>query len=156
MHTPGHTPGHIVVVADGAVITGDHVLPEISPFISTLLDPSPDPLGGFLGALADDRLAADALALPGHGGPFPRLGDRTAELLSHHDARLAEIAGLLGSDAGTVWDVARDVTWFLPWRNLDAFSQRIALGETHAHLVRLERTGRADAVDGVPLRWTRR
>ncbi len=155
-HTPGHTPGHIVVVAGSAVLTGDHVLSGISPFVSTLLDPSVDPLGGFLAALTDERLPAGALVLPGHGYPFRTLGERMTELRSHHSSRLDEIATLIGEgdEPKTVWDVARDVRWFLPWDGLDVFSQRIALGEAHAHLVHLERTGRADAINGVPRRWT--
>lgn len=157
-HTPGHTPGHIVLVAGGAVLTGDHVLRGISPFVSTLLDPSDDPLGGYLAALMDQRLPVGALVLPGHGHPFRTLGERATELRSHHNRRLAEIASCIGigEEPRTVWDVARCVRWFRPWDVLDAFSQRIAVGEAHAHLVHLERTGRADAINEVPHRWTGR
>lgn len=155
-HTPGHTPGHIVLVAGDTVLAGDHVLRGISPFVSTLLDPSDDPLGDFLTALVDERLPAGALVLPGHGCPFRTLGKRATELRSHHDRRLLEIATTIssGDKPKTVWDVVRHVHWFRPWDELDIFSQRIALGETHAHLVHLERTGLADVIDDVPYRWT--
>lgn len=157
-HTPGHTPGHIVLVARDAVLVGDHVLRGISPFLSTLLDPSDDPLGGFLAALADERLPVGALVLPGHGRPFRTLGERMTELRSHHDRRLAEIAIAVstGDEPKTAWEVAQDVHWFRPWDELDLFSQRIALGETHAHLLHLERSGLVDAVNDDPYRWTRR
>jgi hypothetical protein len=128
------------------------VLPQISPNISTALDPSADPLGSFMAGLSDPRLPADALALPGHDGPFAPLGARMNELLNHHEARLDAIAGLVGSPA-TAWDVACAVEWFVPWNELDLFSRRIALGEAHAHLVRLERTGRVQRVDGAVPRW---
>jgi glyoxylase-like metal-dependent hydrolase (beta-lactamase superfamily II) len=153
VHTPGHTPGHIALVSDaGVVIAGDHVLPKISPNISTALDPSADPLGSFLRSLADPRLPAEALALPGHDGPFEPLGSRMEELTRHHEARLDMIAGLIASPQ-SAWEVARAVEWFVPWEELDLFSRRIALGEAHAHLVRLARTGRAWSVDGPVPRW---
>jgi glyoxylase-like metal-dependent hydrolase (beta-lactamase superfamily II) len=153
VHTPGHTPGHIALVSDaGVVITGDHVLPNISPNISTALDPSVDPLGSFMKSLSDARLPADALALPGHDGPFEPLGARMDELTRHHEARLDAIAGLIASPR-TAWDVARAVEWFVPWDDLDLFSRRIALGEAHAHLIRLAGTGRASTVDGPVPRW---
>jgi glyoxylase-like metal-dependent hydrolase (beta-lactamase superfamily II) len=153
VHTPGHTPGHIVLVSDtGVVITGDHVLPKISPNISTALDPSPDPLGSFMESLSDARLPVDALALPGHDGPFAPLGARMDELTRHHEIRLDMIATLVRT-IGSAWEVARVVEWFVPWGNLDLFSRRIALGEAHAHLIRLERSGRARRLDGPVPRW---
>jgi glyoxylase-like metal-dependent hydrolase (beta-lactamase superfamily II) len=43
LHTPGHTPGHLCFVEErtGAVLTGDHVLPTISPNISRHPRPAP-------------------------------------------------------------------------------------------------------------------
>src|ERR671919_278705 len=46
LHTPGHTPGHLCFVEErtGVVLTGDHVLPTISPNISRHPQAGPDPL----------------------------------------------------------------------------------------------------------------
>jgi glyoxylase-like metal-dependent hydrolase (beta-lactamase superfamily II) len=68
VHTPGHTPGHLCFVEErsGAVLTGDHVLPTISPNISRHPQAGPDPLGDYLASLERLRPHGDALVLPGH------------------------------------------------------------------------------------------
>ena len=73
-HTPGHTEDHICLhdPADGLFLSGDHVLPSITPHISGLTL-SKDPLDNFFDSL--DRVAAMpnvTLVLPAHGHPFSR------------------------------------------------------------------------------------
>ena len=48
LHTPGHTNDHLCLfdAADGIVLTGDHVLPTITPHISGLVAGA-DPLNEF-------------------------------------------------------------------------------------------------------------
>ena len=72
VHTPGHTPGHLCFVEErsGAVLTGDHVLPTISPNISRHPQAGPDPLGDYLASLERLRPHGDALVLPGHQRRF--------------------------------------------------------------------------------------
>ena len=41
LHTPGHAIDEICIASDGAIFTGDHVLPQISPH-PTHKQPYPD------------------------------------------------------------------------------------------------------------------
>ena len=51
--TPGHTRGHVVIsdATAGVMITGDHILPRITPSIGFEREPEAMPLGSFLSSL---------------------------------------------------------------------------------------------------------
>jgi glyoxylase-like metal-dependent hydrolase (beta-lactamase superfamily II) len=155
VHTPGHTPGHLCFVEEGSgvVLTGDHVLPTISPNISSHPQAGVDPLGDYLASLERLRPYGDGLALPGHQWRFDGLGRRIDELLAHHEQRLDDAEALVGAGAETVWEVATRLAWSRPWEEIAGFMRRAALGETAAHLVRLERRGRLHRTGEDPLRW---
>ena len=155
MHTPGHTPGHVCLVdrAHDLVFTGDHVLPRISPNVSAHPQSDPDPLGDYLGALA--RVAETGLthALPAHLHRFDGPGERAEEIARHHDERLDEVVTVVAAGARTTWEVATSLTWSRPFEEIDLFLQRAAVGETLAHLRRLELDGRVVSREGVPTVW---
>jgi glyoxylase-like metal-dependent hydrolase (beta-lactamase superfamily II) len=155
LHTPGHTPGHLCFVEEraGLVLTGDHVLPTISPNISRHPQAGPDPLADYLASLG--RLAGDGdpLVLPGHQWRFRGLAGRVEELRAHHEQRLDEAQAAVAAGAGTIWEVATVLTWSRPWAEIAGIMRRAALGETAAHLAHLERRGRLERVAGSPPRW---
>src|SRR5205823_8482443 len=66
--TPGHSPGHLCFweATHRRILTGDCVLPRITPNVNLNPQTGPDPLGDYLRSL--DRLATfDAVgALPAH------------------------------------------------------------------------------------------
>jgi glyoxylase-like metal-dependent hydrolase (beta-lactamase superfamily II) len=142
--TPGHTPGHLCFTEEryNLLLTGDHVLPRISPNIS----PSPvsreDTLGIFLRSLADlVKVDADEV-LPAHEYRFSGLAARVRQLHEHHRARLHEILAVIAdSDGCTTAGVAERLTWSRPWDQAHGIVRRSAIGETYAHLVYLERRG---------------
>jgi hypothetical protein len=71
-HTPGHTEDHICLhdPADGLFLSGDHVLPSITPHISGLAL-SEDPLATFFDSLDQAAAVPDVKrVLPAHGHPF--------------------------------------------------------------------------------------
>jgi glyoxylase-like metal-dependent hydrolase (beta-lactamase superfamily II) len=129
--TPGHTPGSVCLHDEGAglVFTGDHVLPTVNSGLG-LGGPTPtNPIADYLAAL--DRVAAiDGLALPGHEHPFAGLADRCAILAEHHLRRSREVAAHPG---GTVWEVAKDLTWTGGWESLHGFTLLSALSQTALH-----------------------
>ena len=99
MHTPGHTPDHLCLFdpTHGVVLSGDHVLPTITPHIGAMDGIAEDPLAEFFHAL--DRMAAlpdVTVALPAHGHPFHDLAKRANEIKEHHDERLAAAARRVG------------------------------------------------------------
>lgn len=142
--TPGHTPGSICLHDEdaGLILTGDTLLPRISPNIGWLGNGHADPLGDYLESLAKLAAYDDAVALPGHEWSFTGVAGRASTLAAHHLERLDEVRELVDGGLGTVWDVARTLRWRRPWVDLSAFQRRIASAEAAAHLIHLVTLGR--------------
>lgn len=142
--TPGHTPGHLCFhdAEAGVLLTGDHVLPRISPNIALYDDDGTDPLSTFLDSLTMLAGLSPSEVLPAHEYRFAGLDARVAELLLHHEDRLEEVVRCVADepDAST-WDIATRLTWSRPWAEVGAM-QRSAVAETFAHLTTLKRRGR--------------
>jgi glyoxylase-like metal-dependent hydrolase (beta-lactamase superfamily II) len=140
----GHSPQHAALhCADRELlISGDMLLPKISTNVSVWPpEPDGDPLGSFLESIAlFERLPPSTLVLPSHGLPFRGIALRVAQLNSHHDARLSELAGAVDAAAAPV--SAADVVPVLFRRELDLQQRYFAMGEAIAHLNRLWRGGR--------------
>ena len=91
MHTPGHTEDHLCLFdpTDGVMISGDHVLPTITPHIGGF-GPYRDPLACFFSSL--DKVAVHgpdtSICLPAHGHPFTNLTVRVDAIKRHHLERL--------------------------------------------------------------------
>ena len=66
--TPGHTPGHICLHDSGhdLLLTGDHLLPRITPNIGLAPGGQGSPLAGYLESLRRMRGYDSAEALPAH------------------------------------------------------------------------------------------
>ena len=139
VHTPGHTTDHLCLwdPAEGVLLSGDHVLPTITPHIagSTDLD---DPLAAFFESLA--RVGAFEgvkVCLPAHGHPFADLRGRTASIRRHHVERL-EVLRAAASTLGSA-----PVEAYMK----ELFSERswggMAASETFAHLEHLRVIGDA-------------
>lgn len=157
LHTPGHTAGHLCFHerARNLLLTGDHVLPKVTPNVARRPGSDPDPLRDFLRSLGRLRdIPNSAVVLPGHEWPFDRLSRRIDGLREHHDARLAEIEQAVVRGCGTTWAVAEAVSWARPFSAFTPRSLRSALAETSAHLVRLAEGGRIGRTPGQPERWT--
>ena len=157
--TPGHTPGHLCLhdASAGILLTGDHLLPRISPNINLHAGTEGDPLGDYLESLGrTGKFAADE-ALPAHEYRFRGIGTRAADLVRHHDDRGHEILAVIDAlGAPTAWAVAERLTWSRGWDALLGMPRRMALGETLAHLHHLAATGAVHPGCGAPQRWRRR
>jgi glyoxylase-like metal-dependent hydrolase (beta-lactamase superfamily II) len=156
VHTPGHTRGHLCFVDEARHIafTGDHVLPRVTPNISQRPQQGEDPLGHYRRSIAKVRGSGALLGLPGHEWPIPDLDGRIDVLTEHHRERLDQVEAVLRTGASTVWEVATTISWSRPWAELRGLQRRSALGETHSHLERLVREGRAVVRAGRPDRWS--
>ncbi|MGH7659361.1 MAG: MBL fold metallo-hydrolase [Vulcanimicrobiaceae bacterium] len=143
--TPGHTPGHVCLYDEDArsLISGDHVLPQITPHVGYWSDADDDPLGKFLASLRKVASLGATSALPAHREPIEDLPARIEELIAHHDEREAQVlAALDGASTGT------QIAAKLPWRrnastfdDLPASQRSFALVETLAHLEHLRARG---------------
>jgi glyoxylase-like metal-dependent hydrolase (beta-lactamase superfamily II) len=154
--TPGHTPGHLCFAHTGydVLLTGDHVLPRITPNIS----PSPwndaDVLGQYLASLDVLGDAEPAEVLPAHEYRFSGLPARISQLKEHHRARLGEVLAVVGAEDGcSTVDVAARLSWSRPWEQNRGIVRRSAIGETYAHLVHLERRGLIGNAPGHVDQW---
>ena len=72
--------------------SGDHVLPRISPNISTNHGGPADPLRDYLASLAAVRDLDPTEVLPAHEWRFRGLDDRVDSLTAHHESRLDRTA----------------------------------------------------------------
>lgn len=150
--TPGHTHDHLCMwnPEDGVLLSGDHVLPTITPHIAGFM--GGDPLANYLVNL--DKVAGlegITTVLPAHGHPFTDLSGRCEAIKDHHADRLQSLVDAR-SEAG--WAVVSRWSEFL-------FSPRsrgpMADSETYAHLEHLRLDGRAErraGVDGLEYRVT--
>src|SRR3954449_7403548 len=93
VHTPGHTPGHLCFAEEltGLFFSDDHVLPRISPNISSTHNGTADPLREYLDSLTAVGGDEPVEVLPAHEWRFRGLGSRVTELTAHHEHRLAEL-----------------------------------------------------------------
>lgn len=139
--TPGHSPGHTCFYSEDRrlLLSGDHVLPRITPNISVHTQQPSNPLGDFLASLLKVQNLGAEEVLPGHEYRFSDLAGRLDELIQHHADRLDEIESVLRDHPGsTAWDITLRLHWSRPWDQIESFMQRQANGETLAHCVLLE------------------
>jgi len=145
IHTPGHTEDHLCLFdpEEGTLITGDHILPTITPHISGLTGHG-DPLTLFFGSLdkVNELSPQVKIALPAHGTPFENLSDRIEHIEVHHDERLQKIRS-------TSEELGRPASVMEFSEHL--FSARVqgpmAHSETFAHLEHLRLAGDVQRID---------
>ncbi|MCH7697651.1 MAG: MBL fold metallo-hydrolase [Chloroflexi bacterium] len=146
--TPGHSPGHMCFYdrAQRTILTGDHVLPTITPNVSLHPQQMGNPLGDYLASLKRLMPLEVEQVLPAHEYSFTDLQGRLTEIVEHHDQRLDEMLAIVGEDGATGYDVASGIVWTTG--TFDTFSfwmQRAAISETLAHLEYLVYEGRVYA-----------
>lgn len=137
IHTPGHEPSHICLVdsESGAMFSGDHVLPRITPFVP-YLGADTDNLGTYLESLGRVEDLHPKVTYPAHGATIPNGAERAHQLRLHHERRLAGMLEL-ASEGATAWSVMEGS--FRP--NLPPIHLRLAFQETMAHLEHLRAMG---------------
>ncbi|MBL8697887.1 MAG: MBL fold metallo-hydrolase [Alphaproteobacteria bacterium] len=145
----GHAPEHIALfcVEDDILLSGDHVLPRISPNISVWPDGPQNPLAQYLESLGDFApLGRDPLVLPSHHGPFRGLATRVAEIRELHARRLALLEDFCGTPR-----TAHECLPQLFNRPLNGQQMAFAMGEAIAHLHCLAGAGRLERTrrDGI-------
>ena len=142
--TPGHTPGHICLHdADyDLLLTGDHLLPRISPNIGIFPGGTQSPLTSYLDSLRAMPRFDNAEALPAHEYRFRGIAGRSRFLIEHHDVRAREVLDVVAAvGQPTIWQVAEHLTWSRSWDEIGNFMRRAALAETAAHVEYLQRQG---------------
>lgn len=136
--TPGHSSGHVCLYEPKkkVLISGDHILPTITPNIGSHPQSIANPLSQYLNSLNDLKQLDVGLILPGHESPFTKLKPRIDELIRHHEQRNLEILTAVKNQAKTAYQIAREITWGVTasWQDMPLFHKRLAISETLAHL----------------------
>ena len=139
----GHAPEHATFWSrdDHLVISGDQILPSISPNIGVYAtEPMADPLGEWLEACERLELLArdDHLVLGGHKLPFTGLPTRMRQLIDNHHGALDRLLGYLDAPKS-----AADCFAPLFRRSIAEGEYGLALVEAVAHLSHLYQKGQA-------------
>lgn len=146
--TPGHSSGHICLYEPEKkiLLSGDHILPRITPNISVHPQSIENPLGHYIKSLQEMRQLDAELILPGHDQPFTGLRSRIDEILQHHEQRNRDILAAMGGQARTTYQIAREIIWGVNsrWHDLPDFHRRMAVFETLAHLEMMAAEGKLD------------
>lgn len=142
VHTPGHTLDHLCLhdPEAGLLLSGDHVLPSITPHISGMYG-GRDPLKLFVDSL--DKVAALDVktVLPAHGHPFEDLPGRVESIKEHHHERmdtLRQASAAMGP--ATVEQLMQQIFKQRSWGSM-------AESETYAHLEHLRIAGEAECYE---------
>ena len=149
--TPGHSPGHISLYepTKKVLISGDYILPKITPNIGLHPQSGTNPLGDYIDSLNTTKKLDVNLILPGHENPFTGLQSRIEELIQHHQQRNSEILETLNAKTKTAYQISTEVTWGsdingVGWDNLTPWDRRLAILETIAHLEAMRFAGKVD------------
>jgi glyoxylase-like metal-dependent hydrolase (beta-lactamase superfamily II) len=148
--TPGHSSGHICLYEPDKkiILSGDHVLPTITPNVSVHPQAIENPLGRYFDSLNELKRLDVNLSLPGHEKPFIGFRKRVEKILKHHEIRNGEILKALGGDNKpmTSFQIAQEVSWGFQgtWQSLPDFHKRMAILETLAHLEMMASRGQVD------------
>ena len=139
VHTPGHTVDHLCAwdPETGTLLTGDHVLPSITPHVSGVR--KADSLQSYLATLdLVAHLDGVKLGLPAHGHPFADVPGRVQAIKEHHVERmelLREASQSIGP--ATVPELSHEV---FPKRHWGVMAE----SETFAHLEHMVHEGIAE------------
>jgi glyoxylase-like metal-dependent hydrolase (beta-lactamase superfamily II) len=142
IHTPGHTLDHLCLYdpEHGLLLSGDHVLPSITPHISGSREG--DALRSYLATL--DLVAAlpgVALGLPAHGHPFADVPGRVDAIKEHHLERMETLRrAALALGPASVVTLSHEL---FPERHWGVMAE----SETFAHLEHLRAAGEAERWD---------
>jgi glyoxylase-like metal-dependent hydrolase (beta-lactamase superfamily II) len=154
IHTPGHSPGHccFAIGDEQIVLTGDHILPKITPHVGYFPGGNPNPLGDFLDSLKRIGEGSFRLGLPAHGEPFLDPASHVSRIVAHHEYRLKACVDALGRGAKTAWDVVPEIFG----NDLPGFHRFAAFFEVLSHLVLAEVEGSIRReLEGERILWRR-
>jgi glyoxylase-like metal-dependent hydrolase (beta-lactamase superfamily II) len=142
--TPGHTPGHFCLhePTHGLLISGDHLLPDVAPFIQVWSERG-NPLREHFDSLVRTNGLNPKMVLPGHGPVFAHAQARANQVRHWHERRAAKVFAALKKNPMTPLEAAGHIRSKTPPMIEDeyvkSFHQFIEVAETMAYLRYLQR-----------------
>lgn len=139
VHTPGHSLGHICLYSRSRslLLSGDHLLPGITPPVTFERGFDADPLRSYLDSLRSINERGPELVYPGHGRPFGDAGGRIDAILRNKLRRLEKIRRAIEEQSATVTELADR----LVAKAILAHQRQLAISETLAHIAYLRWSG---------------
>ena len=144
VHTPGHASNHLCYLLEGAglLFTGDHVMQGSTVVIS----PPDGDMTAYLQSLERLLTLRITAIAPGHGRVIEKPHDEVRRLVAHRLKREQKVLDALGrQNAATLDELVPMVYDDVPERIHPVARRSLA-----AHLIKLERDGRAEEESG---RW---
>jgi endoribonuclease LACTB2 len=139
--TPGHAPGHLCFVD---ATTRYAVVGDMVASVGTIVvDPDEGDMAAYLDSLARLRALNLRALLPAHGGPIPDVQAKLDAYRAHRLWREQKLERALASEPRPIDALVRDV-----YDDVPAALWPLAERSLLAHLVKLEREGRASPSDG--------
>lgn len=149
--TPGHSPGHVCLYEpiQEILITGDHILPTITPDVNLEPNSGPNPLDDYLNSLNEIKQLKVSLVLPGHRQPFTNLPQRIEEIIQNYKQRSSEILEAVKAEAKTAYQISTEMTWIINMKpvssqDMGPWERRLAFLKTLAHLESMRFKGKVD------------
>ena len=149
--TPGHSPGHICLYEKDKkiLLSGDHILPTITPNIGLHNRSDANPLDDYIHSLNILKPLDVDIILPAHENPFTGLTTRIDELTQHYEKRKADILTTITTSPKTAYQICEGITWQkdvggTSWHRLSSFDKRLAVMETLAHLKSMHIDGKVE------------
>lgn len=142
VHTPGHASNHFCYLLEGSglLFTGDHVMQGSTVVIS----PPDGDMQAYLDSLERLLELPVSTFAPGHGHLITTPVEEVRRLVAHRLKREEKIhAVLVARGPGTLESLVRHAYDDVPER-----LHPVAMRSLHAHLLRLERNGRAVSAAG--------
>ena len=139
IHTPGHSTGHVCLWSPDleVVLSGDHLLPGVTPPVTFERGFDTDPLRSYLESLRRIEALRAVQVLPGHGNPFGDVQRRIEAILRNKMRRLDAIRQAVEDGPKTVVEIADRVFTRVMLQHQRSF----ALAETLAHIAYLRHDG---------------
>jgi len=136
IHTPGHSPGHacILLKEEGILFSGDHVL----GMGTTAMRPPEGDMAQYINSLQKLLDYDIKMICPGHGPPITAPQQKLEELIQHRLEREQQVLSGLRRGMVTVKELVAEI-----YPELDSRLYEMAQGQVLAHLVKLEREGKA-------------
>ena len=142
VYTPGHSLGHVCLYSrdGGRLLSGDHLLPGITPPVTFERGFDADPLRSYLESLRVIAALDPQRVYPGHGRPFGDAAARIDAIVRTKTRRLQRIHAAIREAPSSVGELAdRLVT-----RAVLAHQRQLAINETLAHIAYLRWSGQVE------------
>lgn len=136
LETPGHCMGTLSYRLDDYLISGDHLMAEITPNPNLQIPEDgerPRSLHLYLSSLEELRELDLDRALPGHGLPVEEPEERIERTLEHHEKRKQRLLSMVEDQPQTAYELMQEM-----WSGLPSTEYFFGMSEVVGHMDLLE------------------